>query len=222
MATLALAVVALVFLIVRWSATRAHFITGIWWGVGLFLAGALFMALYRTTPPHFWIVLGASFFVGLLFATEGWVLKLPSALGRAAQATGGVELIAQQLRRVAPIPRPAPVGQGVTAEESVALLKTQTPKIKPKTRRPGRLTDDPDENDRFDGEIVDQPVEGPASELRKRQADHKDDATTRTKKNVERHDSESERISAPTAEKPEKGKASRHPIVNFPSPQQAA
>jgi S-DNA-T family DNA segregation ATPase FtsK/SpoIIIE len=68
------------------------------------------------------IVLVSSFCVGLLFTTEGWVLKLPSTIGRATHAAGGVAAAAGTIKRLLPPLRAAAVAEGVTTAESDALL----------------------------------------------------------------------------------------------------
>ena len=66
------------------------------------------------------VIIAASFFVGLLFTTEGWVLKIPSAMSHAAQASGSTSLLARMFRRLIPIPQTA--SEGVSTEESEELL----------------------------------------------------------------------------------------------------
>ncbi len=68
------------------------------------------------------VVIAASFFVGLLFTTEGWVLKLPSTVGQLAHATGSKSLLMRILRRVMPHPQAATAGRGVSRGESDDLM----------------------------------------------------------------------------------------------------
>ncbi len=76
------------------------------------------------------IVLTASFFVGLLFTTEGWVLRLPAIMGRWAQAGGGVTSLVRQFRQFVPIPRVVPLGEGLERDHSGAVIK-----VKPASRK---------------------------------------------------------------------------------------
>jgi len=75
------------------------------------------------------IVVAASLFVGLVFATEGWVLSLPSLARSAGEASSralsGVAAHALQKTSAftAPIPRPAAATAGVSQDESAALLQ---------------------------------------------------------------------------------------------------
>ncbi len=80
------------------------------------------------------IVLASSLLVGLLFTTEGWVLKLPSMLVRAGRASGQVAARATAAA-ASVLPRTATVtiGEGVSRAESAALL--QVPKVRAKTKR---------------------------------------------------------------------------------------
>jgi DNA segregation ATPase FtsK/SpoIIIE, S-DNA-T family len=68
------------------------------------------------------IVLASSFFVGLLFTTEGWILKLPAFLGRAVRATGSAAASARSVGRVALAGASSAPSEGVTRAESAALL----------------------------------------------------------------------------------------------------
>lgn len=68
------------------------------------------------------VVIAASFFVGLLFTTEGWVLKLPSTVGHLAQVTGSTSLLGRMFRKVLLQPQIATAGQGVSRGESDELL----------------------------------------------------------------------------------------------------
>ena len=68
------------------------------------------------------IVLASTFVVGLLFVTEGWVLRLPSLMFRFGQASGKVAGRATAAA-VAVIPRVVPMGEGLSRAESTALLR---------------------------------------------------------------------------------------------------
>lgn len=86
------------------------------------------------------IVLAASFFVGLLFTTEGWVLRLPAIVGRWAQSGGGVTSLVRQFRQFVPIPRVVPLGEGLERDHSGAVVK-----VKPISRK--RKDKDDEAND---------------------------------------------------------------------------
>lgn len=68
------------------------------------------------------IVLACSFVVGLLFVTEGWVLRLPTLMFRFGQASGKAASRATAVA-VAAIPRVVPMGEGLSRAESSALLR---------------------------------------------------------------------------------------------------
>ncbi len=81
------------------------------------------------------IVLAASLFVGLVFATEGWVLKLPSFLKRAGQASGRVVAVARA-SAAATIARPVPAAEGIAADRAEAVIKVKRPEPKINPNRP--------------------------------------------------------------------------------------
>lgn len=66
------------------------------------------------------IVLGACMFVGLMFATEGWVLTLPSLIKRAGQASG--EAVAAARQFVSSAGRSIPAAEGINGPEREMLL----------------------------------------------------------------------------------------------------
>lgn len=68
------------------------------------------------------IVLTSSLIVGLLFATEGWVLRVPALLFRFGQASGKAAGRATSAV-AAVIPRTLPLSEGLTRDESNALLR---------------------------------------------------------------------------------------------------
>jgi len=67
------------------------------------------------------IVLVSSFIVGLLFAAEGWVLKVPAIVRRVGRTSGHAVILARGMVSGAATPPAVPVGEGLTAEESSAL-----------------------------------------------------------------------------------------------------
>jgi S-DNA-T family DNA segregation ATPase FtsK/SpoIIIE len=69
------------------------------------------------------IVLASSLVVGLIFSTEGWVLKLPGMLRGVRRAPVGAKNAPQKAAAAIPIRRSMPPGAGVTTEESAALLQ---------------------------------------------------------------------------------------------------
>jgi S-DNA-T family DNA segregation ATPase FtsK/SpoIIIE len=83
------------------------------------------------------IVFVACLLVGLLFATEGWVLKVPGAVKRLGRASGGVAGLARSAA-TATVLRPISPGQSVTAEESAALLRSDGASVRPPAARPRR------------------------------------------------------------------------------------
>ena len=69
------------------------------------------------------IVISCSLLVGLVFATEGWVLTLPGLVRRAGATTGRGLLDLRARMAAIAVARPAPVASGVTSAESAALLR---------------------------------------------------------------------------------------------------
>lgn len=113
-------------LVVVCTAASTHLISAV--GSGLWPeghGGLIGFALGELLRSHLdnlgtFIVLAASFFVGLLFVTEGWVLKLPTVLLEAGRLTGRALVAARDT--VATIPMPRLVAAGATLDESDALL----------------------------------------------------------------------------------------------------
>lgn len=113
-------------LLVVCTATSSHLIAGTQQGslivgdgglIGHAVGDLLWQSMDRVGTL---VIIAASFFVGLLFTTEGWVLKIPSAVSHAAQASGSTSLFMRLFRRMVPIPQFA--GEGISTEESDALL----------------------------------------------------------------------------------------------------
>jgi S-DNA-T family DNA segregation ATPase FtsK/SpoIIIE len=75
------------------------------------------------SPFGTFIVLASCLFVGLLFVTEGWVLRLPGAIRRAGRASGSAIAVARAAVRSIPIPRMAPAGATVEADEATAVIQ---------------------------------------------------------------------------------------------------
>ncbi len=118
-----------VVLLVGCSAATAHLIPGTRsWGMLVGhggLAGHALGELLRQNVDTLGtvIILTATFFVGLLFATEGWILTLPSTISRIARSTSSPGWLWHRLRRLVPPLRWAPATSTVSADESAALLE---------------------------------------------------------------------------------------------------
>ena len=85
------------------------------------------------------IVLASSLIVGLVFATEGWVLTLPTLFKRVGEASARVVAGARAgAARAAPVSQTAPASKGVTLAESEALLRVKRPEPKINPNRPAR------------------------------------------------------------------------------------
>jgi S-DNA-T family DNA segregation ATPase FtsK/SpoIIIE len=70
------------------------------------------------------IIILSSLFVGLLFATEGWVLTLPAMIRRFGEASASAAMAAgRAASSVAPIPRVVPLAEGITRDEREVLLR---------------------------------------------------------------------------------------------------
>ncbi|HNQ23120.1 MAG TPA: DNA translocase FtsK [Phycisphaerae bacterium] len=88
------------------------------------------------------IVLGAVLFVGLVFATHGWILRLPRLMRRAGEASGQALAAARErmAERAAAL-KPAPVAVPAVVAETAVL----EPRINPSrpTRKPDRVEPPP-------------------------------------------------------------------------------
>jgi len=71
------------------------------------------------------IVLVSALFVGLLFATEGWVLRLPAVLKRVRRVSGSTPV--PQAVGVGAVSQPVLMSGGVTSDERKALLGVKHP-----------------------------------------------------------------------------------------------
>jgi len=81
-----------------------------------------------------WIVLTASLFVGLIFATEGWVLKLPGAIKRAGQMSGRAVTIVRH-RAGAVLTAPAPAIDEIPDDRGDAIVKVKRARESKKEKR---------------------------------------------------------------------------------------
>ncbi len=88
------------------------------------------------------IVLVCSLFVGLLFTTEGWVLKLPAMLRRVGRASGGDVTLARDTVAGDALPKAVLASGGVTADERRALLGVRRPDPKIRSGRSRSVADD--------------------------------------------------------------------------------
>jgi len=101
--------------------------------VGFALGDVLTQNLSRVGT---WIVLTASLFVGLIFATEGWVLKLPGVLKRVGEVSGkAIALVHRRTVAAIPIPLP-PIHEAAADEDEVAAA------VKRKRSKKARPADD--------------------------------------------------------------------------------
>lgn len=181
------------------------------------------------------IVLAASFFVGLLFTTEGWVLKLPAFLGRVAQATGSAAAAVNQFRTAVSAATTAAATAGVTPQESAALLRVGTEK--PETGKldrvrslraapveAGQSLDEADDEDATEEEEEQDDLASPA-----RGKATKTPVKNAPTETASRPVSDSTRMPEPVAtgstsniDRRSSSAENRGPIVNFPSPRQLA
>ena len=183
------------------------------------------------------IVLTASFFVGLLFTTEGWVLRLPAIVGRWAQTGGGVTSLVRQFRQFVPVPRVVPLGEGLERDHLGAVVK-----VKPASRkRKEENVEDPDADDSEDvdashtnigaaadlGDVEDVDTENEAlidSDLDAESKDPADEADRDADEDEDEVDDEAEPIGDGSAKLAPPRAPSPPPRVkvNFSSPQQTA
>jgi len=110
------------------------------------------------------IVISAAMFVGLLFATEGWILTLPTLLRRVGRASGDALAVAGQAA-AARIPRVVPLSEGLSGAERNAILVAEPPgrrhtaaasrpasEQRRSTAGPSRDEEDADRADRLPGD----------------------------------------------------------------------
>ena len=91
------------------------------------------------------IVVGACLVVGLVFATEGWVLKLPAVIRRVGRSSAPAMAMAKALVAATAGVRAAAQGGGVTSNERTALLDSPRRGRKRKARELGSLVEEDDE-----------------------------------------------------------------------------
>ncbi len=159
------------------------------------------------------IVLASSFLVGLLFTTEGWVLKVPYLLKRVGEASGHAVGAARSALSVSTVPQPAVVAEGVTLAEREAVLALAPSDSVRAGRRKGRKRRDiaPDEEE--DETLFDEIEEDDVEEVEEAEsADETYDA----------EDEEEEDPSVLSARSGKRAKAASDVIVNFPSPERSA
>ena len=153
------------------------------------------------------IVLVSALLVGLLFATEGWVLRLPTVLKRIGGLAGSTAVPHGAAEGA--VPRPVLMSGGVTSDERRALLMVKHPGGKTALGRSGSAsgTHDSPQPTFFDDQDGG-PEEGllgeDARQLGEDPGGDRSRGTSRTAK----------------SRKPAKRQAG--PIVNFPTPQMAA
>ncbi len=152
------------------------------------------------------IVLVSSWTVGLIFATQGWVLKLPTFVGQVAQASSATASVARGLaaaatQRVAPTVQPAQ--QAVVA--APAPSRTSAPVI----RRNGKPS-------------VDKPMPEAADEKAESATQATAAQVAPAPRSVAAEKPAERPVAAPASAKPVTPKPQAPPIVNFPTPQKAA
>jgi S-DNA-T family DNA segregation ATPase FtsK/SpoIIIE len=150
------------------------------------------------------IVLVSCLIVGLLFATEGWVLKLPGIVRQVGETSGGFVAMLRALVAAVSAPRSVPAGHGVTTEERGALMSPQ----RSKARRLKREEEEAEEPTLFEEE-EEEPEEEEDDEDREGEAeDEWEEDEEETETNVESARQRAEKVLGP--------------VVRFPSPQRAA
>ena len=153
------------------------------------------------------IVLAAASVVALLFTTQGWVLKLPSTIGRIAQAASELPARCRIRFRIAPAPQPISATEGVTAEERVGLLSSKPIGPRRRIRARAVATTDQDEpvSDR-------EPSEEPDGQAR----------TTAHRRGGATQPDENRTTSSTRTEPTGTAKRLLRPIVKFLSPRELA
>ncbi len=147
------------------------------------------------------IVLVSCLIVGLLFATEGWVLKLPGIVRQIGETSGGLVAMLRALVAAVAAPRSVPAGHGVTSEERGALMNP--PRSKP--RRSKREEEEEEEPTLFEEE---EEEEEDDEDWEEEVEDEWEEEEDETETNVESARQRAEKVLGP--------------VVRFPSPQQVA
>jgi S-DNA-T family DNA segregation ATPase FtsK/SpoIIIE len=163
------------------------------------------------------IVLASSLFVGLLFATEGWVLELPAFMRKeVGRVSGGALALARRAGTTATALRTLPAEGGITAEESEALLAPGGSKRR-RARRRGKspATDGESQPGLFD-EPEDEPGEPTEA------GDDEYEGETTEVDEVEHEDDEEDGDGTAASDSGPGRLAAVGPIVNFPTAQDAA
>ena len=156
------------------------------------------------------IILGSCLLVGLVFVTDGWVLKLPSTLKRVKEASGGAVAAARCFARSASRPMTAAAAAG-GAVAARAVLDVGESETKVKGERAGRSAGGDSEDQKLlfdqeseeeveefeDGEFEDEELTGGVEPEHEAGATEEENAGRRRRKGRRK----------PTG-----------PIVNFPSP----
>ncbi len=75
------------------------------------------------------IVLTSSWLVGLIFTTQGWILKVPSMMGRAAQAASGAATVVRELAGGATARHLATATQTVALKPSISATQVDRPTV---------------------------------------------------------------------------------------------
>lgn len=159
------------------------------------------------------IVITASLLVGLVFVTQGWVLKLPSLMWRVGHASAGAVAVARGA--VAGTAVGSGRNEGVTAAESRELLgPAGSNSGSPASRRAATRRTTVAEEPLFEEEDV-EPV------ARVKPETH--ESASPAAKDEDAPAGDTTKPDAPAAAKPAKGKRPpAGPIVNFPSPRATA
>ena len=140
------------------------------------------------------IVLTSSWVVGLIFATQGWVLKIPSMMGRVVQVSSGAAAAVRELASATTTRHLATVAQAIVAKPGISATPVDRPTV--------------DESEDVADEVsLRSSTPPPPKEVGR----PLDGAATPEKKNA-----------AAVAATPKPIKASPGPVVRFPSAQQTA
>lgn len=173
------------------------------------------------------IILVSSWLVGLIFATQGWVLRVPRIMGRVAQASAATaaaarDIAASAAQRIAPAVQTATVNARSVVAPSREESTKQTPAlIRIPKPRPGRAAEDTSlfEDDGAPPLKVEKPVEtAPTAEAEKKPEPEKPVEAVKPATSATTLSPAPASKPAPVAApKPLPG-----PIVNFPTPQRTA
>ncbi len=174
-------------------------------------------------PLGTFIVLSSCLFVGLLFTTDGWVLKLPFALRKMGEVSGCAIMYVRGLARSVAKPVVATAGAAIGASSRGVSTVKQKPRARGRAKdRKVAMIEPDDDPALFDEEPLEEEVNETAVADEVEEVDQEIDGEDE-EESSESFDGAKENEDAANGATPKRGKKrkkSRGPVVNFLSPKQ--